>query len=105
MLTAASAHAQALSPAAVSQNLRALQSYHNGELFKCLTRQSNRFPSDNTASALEDCDVPDDLAAGAIAFMAGQSWSNGSAWVDQHCKPTDGGGYRCEWHGVTEAFR
>jgi hypothetical protein len=105
MLTAASAHAQSLPAAAIDANLHALQGYRSGQVINCLARQSVRFPADNSATALEDCDVPDEYAAGAVAFMAGRAGSNGSAWVDRHCKAIEGGGYRCEWHGVTEAFR
>jgi hypothetical protein len=104
LLVAGSAHAQSLSPMDVDQNLQALARYQGGHVFDCLSRRAVRYPTDNSATALEDCDVPDQFAPGAIAFMAGQTWSNGSAWVDQHCKPLDGGGYRCEWHGATAVF-
>jgi hypothetical protein len=93
-------------PADLGSATNALMQYDGGKVFRCLNQRvvlaAQSDPS-LSATALEYCQVPNSLAVGAINFMGHQSWSIGSAWVDQHCTPLVGG-YRCEWGGTWARF-
>jgi hypothetical protein len=73
------------------------------DAFKCLTDRMRLWPSDRTATVLEDCLVSPLFAREAINIMVRAYTNIVTQWSDKHCTVSLGG-QSCTWAGLTLRF-